>query len=107
MNLNLIQEEMKRLNSGKACYHSVQTLLYSTLSKNIQIRIHKIIILLVVLYGCEFWSDNKGGTQTAGVCKRRAENICCQRGMKKLHNNKLHNQLFLPKIIGMKKSIMR
>jgi hypothetical protein len=55
---NLIQEEIKgRLNSGNACYHSVQTLLSSRLlSKNIKIRIYKTIILPVVLYGCETWS---------------------------------------------------
>jgi hypothetical protein len=37
-NQNLIQEEIKRrLNSGNACYHSVQNLLSSRLlSKNIQ-----------------------------------------------------------------------
>jgi hypothetical protein len=57
-NQNLIQEEIKRrLNSGNACYHSVQKLLSSCLlSKNVKIRIHKSIILLVVLYGCETWS---------------------------------------------------
>jgi hypothetical protein len=40
-NQNLIQEEIKgRLNSGNACYHSVQYLLSSCLlSKNIKIRI--------------------------------------------------------------------
>jgi hypothetical protein len=40
----LIQEEVKRrLNSGNACYHSVQNLLFShPLSKNIKIRITKI-----------------------------------------------------------------
>jgi hypothetical protein len=55
--LNLIQEEIKRrLNSGNAGYHSVQNLLSSRLlSKNIQIRIYKTIILPVVLYGCETW----------------------------------------------------
>jgi hypothetical protein len=54
----LIQEEIKRrLNSGNACYHSVQTLLSSRLlSKNLKIRIYKTIILPVVLYGCETWS---------------------------------------------------
>jgi hypothetical protein len=54
----LIQEEIKRrLNSGNACYHSVQNLLSSCLlSKNINTRIYKTIILLVVLYGCETWS---------------------------------------------------
>jgi ribosomal protein S2 len=55
-NQNLIQEEIKRiLNSGNACYHSVQNLLSSRLSKSIKIRIglYKTIILPVVLYGCE------------------------------------------------------
>jgi hypothetical protein len=47
-NQNLIQEEIKRrLNSGNACYHSVQNLLSSRLLfKNIKFRIHKTIILL-------------------------------------------------------------
>jgi hypothetical protein len=46
-----------RLNSGNACYHSVQNLLSSRLlSKNIKIRIYKTIILPVVLYCCETWS---------------------------------------------------
>jgi hypothetical protein len=57
-NQNLMQEEMKRrLNSGNACYHSVQNLLSSRLlSKNLKIRIYKTIILPVVLCGCETWS---------------------------------------------------
>jgi hypothetical protein len=52
------QEEIKRrLNSGNACYHSVQNLLSSRLlPKNITIRIYKTITLPVVLYGCETWS---------------------------------------------------
>jgi hypothetical protein len=56
-NQNLIQEEIKRkLNSGNACYRSVQNLLSSRLlSKNIKTGIHKTIILPVVLYGCETW----------------------------------------------------
>jgi hypothetical protein len=42
-NQNLIKEEIKRrLNSGDACYHSVQNLLSShLLSKNLTIKIHK------------------------------------------------------------------
>jgi hypothetical protein len=54
-NQNLIQEEIKRrLNSGNACYHSVQNLLSSRLlSRNIKIRIYKTIILPLVLCGCE------------------------------------------------------
>src|SRR5215475_1528520 len=53
-----IQEEIKSsLNLGNACYHSVQNLLSSRLlSKNLKINIFRIIILSVVLYGCETWS---------------------------------------------------
>jgi hypothetical protein len=54
---NFLQEEIKRrLNSGNACYHSVKNLMSShLLSKNVKIRIYsyRIIILPVVLYGCE------------------------------------------------------
>jgi len=55
---NYIQEEIKSgLKSGNACYHSVQNSLSSSLlSKNIKIKIHRSIILTVVLYGCETWS---------------------------------------------------
>jgi hypothetical protein len=47
-NRNLIHEEMKRrLNSGNACYHSVQKdLSLRLLSKNIKIIIYKTVILL-------------------------------------------------------------
>jgi hypothetical protein len=48
-NQNLIQEEIKRLNSGNACYHSVQYL------------------LSVVLYGCETWSLTLREEYTEGV----------------------------------------
>jgi hypothetical protein len=54
-NQNLIQDEIKRrLNSGNACYHSVQNLLSSRLLlKNLEIKIYRTITLPVVLYGCE------------------------------------------------------
>ena len=57
-NQNSIQEEIKsRLKVGNACFHSEQNLLSSSLlSKNLKIKIHKTIILPVVLYGCETWS---------------------------------------------------
>jgi hypothetical protein len=62
-NQNLIQEEIKkRLNSGNACYHLVLNLMLSwLLSKNLQIRIYKTIILPVVLYGCETWFHMEHG----------------------------------------------
>jgi hypothetical protein len=48
--------------SCNAGYHSVQTILPSRLlSKNVKIRIYKIINSLVILYRCEV-SDFKGGT---------------------------------------------
>jgi len=57
-NKNSILEEMKsRVKSGNACYHSVKYLLSSNLlSKNIKIKIGRIVIFPVVLYGCETWS---------------------------------------------------
>ena len=56
-NKNSIQEEIKsRLKSMNACYHLVQNLLSSSLlSKNLNIKIYRTIIL-PVLYGCETWS---------------------------------------------------
>jgi len=56
-NQNSIEEEIKsRLKSGNACYHSVQNLLSCRLlSKNLNIKIYRTVILPVVLYGCETW----------------------------------------------------
>jgi hypothetical protein len=55
---NCIHEEIKsRLNSGKACCHSVHSLLSSRLlSGNLKVKVYKTLILSVVLYGCETWS---------------------------------------------------
>jgi hypothetical protein len=52
-----IYEEIKsRLNSGNACYHSVQSVLSSCpLSRNVKVKIYKIVILPIVLYACETW----------------------------------------------------
>jgi len=57
-NQNSIVEEIKiRLRSVNPCYHSVQKLLsFRLLSKNLKIKIYRIIILPFVLYGCETWS---------------------------------------------------
>jgi len=53
-NPNSIPEEIKsRLRSGNVCYHLVQNLLSSRLlSKDLKIKIYRIIFLPVVLYGC-------------------------------------------------------
>jgi len=56
-NQNSLQEEIKsKLKSGNACHHSVQNRLSSSLlSKNIEIKIYRTIIL-PVLCGYETWS---------------------------------------------------
>jgi hypothetical protein len=53
---NCVHEEIKsRINSGNACYHSVQSFLSShRLSRNVKVKIYKTIILPVVLYGLKF-----------------------------------------------------
>jgi hypothetical protein len=55
---NFMLEEIKsRINSGKVCYHSVQSLLSSCLlSRNLKVKICKTIIPPVISYGCETWS---------------------------------------------------
>jgi hypothetical protein len=56
-NQNCIHEEIKnRLNLGNACYHVVQNLLPSCLlSKNIKIKVYRIIIYLLFCLGV-IWS---------------------------------------------------
>jgi hypothetical protein len=55
---NCKHKEIKSiLNSGNACYLSIQSLLSSCmLSRNFKVKIYRTIILPVVLYGCETWS---------------------------------------------------
>jgi hypothetical protein len=53
----MCEEINSRLNSRNACYHSVQGILSSCLlSRNVNVKIYKTIILPVVLCGCETWS---------------------------------------------------
>jgi hypothetical protein len=103
----LIQEEIKkRLNSGKACYHSVQNLLSSRLlSKNVKVRIYKTIILSVVLYGCETWSLTIREEYKMRAFEKRVLRIFGPKrdgvkgGWRKLHNEELHNLYSSPSII--------
>jgi hypothetical protein len=99
-NQHSIQEEIKRrLNSGNACYYSVQNLLSShLLFKNVRIRIYKTIILRMVLYGCETWSLILRGENGLRVFENRT-----LRGIfgpkrdevvgswRKLHTEEIHN----------------
>jgi len=54
-NQNSIQKDIKsRLKSENVCCHSMKNLwYYSLLGKDTKIKIHRTIILPVVLYGCE------------------------------------------------------
>jgi hypothetical protein len=111
-NQNLIQEKIKRrLNSANTCYHSVQKLLSSRmLSKNIKIRIHKIIILSAVLYGYETLSRTLREESTLRAFENRVLRIIGPKryevtgGWRKLHNEELHNLYSSPNIIRMIRS---
>jgi hypothetical protein len=72
-NQNDIHDQIKsKLNSGNACYHSVQNLLSSRLiSKNLKIKMYKTAILPVVLYGCETWSLTFGEEHRPRVSENR------------------------------------
>jgi hypothetical protein len=103
-NQNLIQEEIKRrLNSGNACYHSVQSLLSSRLlSKNVKIRIYTTIILPVVLCGCETWSLTFREKHRLRVFGPKKDEVRVE--WRKLHNEELHDLYSSPSIIRIIKS---
>jgi hypothetical protein len=97
---NLVWEESKRrLNTGNACYHSVQNLVYSCLlSKNVEVRIYKTIMLPVVLYGCGTWYLTVKEEHKLRVFENRVlgsifgpKKDGVIGGWRKLHNEELHN----------------
>ena len=96
--LGSLVTNQNRLKAGNSCYYSVQTLLsYQLLSKNFKIKIHKTIILPVVLYCYEAWSltlrvecrlrvfENRILTRIFGL--KRDENVEWRR----LHKEELHS----------------
>jgi hypothetical protein len=110
---NCTQEGIKsRLNSGNACYHSVQSPLSSRLlSRNLKFKIHKTIILPVVLYGCETWSLTLREEHRLRVFENRVlrrifgpkrEEVTGK--WRTLHNGELHNLYSSPDIIRQIKS---
>jgi hypothetical protein len=111
---NCMQEEIKsRLNSGNACYHSVQSLSSSRLpSRNLEVKIYKTIILPVVLYGCETWSVTLREENRLRVFENRVlrrifgpnrDEVTGE--WRKLHSEELHNLYSPPNIIRQIKSI--
>jgi hypothetical protein len=99
INQSLFQKKIKRrLNSDNACYYSAQNLLSSRLlSKNIKIKMHKTIILPVVLYGCETWS------LTLKLFEPKRDEVTG--GWRKLHNEELHSLYSSPSTGRTKKNI--
>jgi hypothetical protein len=105
-------DEIKsRLNSGNACYYPFQSLLSSRLiSKNLNIKIYKIVILPVVLYGCETWSLTLGEEHKLRVFENRVLRKIFgpkreEDGLwRKLHNDELHSLYSSPNIVRVIKS---
>jgi len=48
-------EIRSRLNSGYACYYSVQIFVFPSYTKTPKVKNNKPVILPVVLYGCKTW----------------------------------------------------
>jgi hypothetical protein len=109
---NCMNKEIKsRLNSGNACYHSVQSLSSHLLSRNVKVKIYKTIIQPLVLYGCETWS-----VTLREECRLRVfKNMVLRRVFepkrdevtgewRKLHNEELHVLYSFPNIIRQIKS---
>jgi hypothetical protein len=112
-NRNLIREEIKRrVNSGNACYYSVQNVLsFYLLSENVTIIMYKITILSVVLYGRETWSLTLREEHRLKVFENRLlrrifglKRDVVMGDRRKLHNEEVHNLNSLPNIIRMIKS---
>jgi hypothetical protein len=113
MDHSCMQEEIKgRTNSGNACYHSVQCLLSSgLLSRNVNVKIYKTIILPVVLYGYETWSltlreENRLRVFENRILRRifgpKRDEVTGK--WRKLHTKELHILYSAPNIIRQIKS---
>jgi hypothetical protein len=111
-NQNDIHSEIKsRLNSGNACYYSVQIFcLPVSYKRNLKIKIYKTVILPAVLYGCETWSLTLREEHRLRVLENRVlRRIFGPKreedgSWRKLHNDELHSLYFSPDIVGVMKS---
>jgi hypothetical protein len=107
-NQNDIHDEINsRLNSGNACYHSVQNLLsFRLISKNLKIQVYKAVILPVVLYRCETLSltlreEHRLRVFENGVLRRIFEPKMEEDGSwRKLRNDELHSLYSSPNLVG-------
>ena len=112
-NQSSIQEEIKcRLKSGNACYYSVTNLLSSSLlSKTLEMKIYRTIILPVVLYGYETWSLTLREERRPRVFENRVmrrvfgpkrDEVTVEWG--KSHNEEISDIYSLPNIVRVVKS---
>jgi hypothetical protein len=108
-NQNDIHDDIKsRLNSGNACYYSVQNI--SSSSENLKIKIYKTVILPGVLYGCRTWSLTLREEHRLRVFENRVlRKIFGPKREKdgswrKLHNDELHSLYSSPNIVRVIKS---
>jgi hypothetical protein len=110
---NHMHEEIKsRLISGNGCCHSVQSLLSSRLlSRKLNVKIYKTIILPVLLYGCETWPLTLREEHRLRVFQNRVfrsifgstrDEVTGE--WRKMHNRELHNLYLWPDIIRQIKS---
>jgi len=110
---NSLAEEIKsRLMLGNSCYHSVQNVLSSRLlSKNLKIKIYKIIILPIFLYECGTWSltlrkERRPRVFENMVLRRifrpRRDEVTGE--WRRLHNEELNDMYSSPNIVRVIKS---
>ena len=101
-----------RLKLGNACYYSVKSFVSSSLlSKNLKIKIHKTVILPVVVYGCETWSLTLRVERRLRVFENRVLRSIfghkrdeVTRWWRKLRNEEFNDLYSSPNIIRMTKS---
>ena len=112
-NKNCIREEIKsRVTSRHAYYHSVQNILsLISLSRNTEIKIHRTVILPVVLYGCEVLSLILREKHRLRMFKNRVlQKITGPKrdgeteGWRRLHNGELRDLYISPNMMWVNRS---
>jgi hypothetical protein len=107
-NQNGIHDEIKsRLNSGNACYYSVQFYFCFPVSciKKLKIKLYKTLILPVELYGCETWSLTLREEHRLRVFENRVLRMIFgpkreeDGSWSELHNDELHRLYSSPNIV--------
>jgi hypothetical protein len=93
------------MKSRTDCYHSVQNLFCLPVSyKKTKFKIHKTVILPLVLYGCKTWSLHLRKEHRLRVFENRVLKIFGptrdeDRTWRKLHNDELHMDCVLHLIL--------